>query len=212
MATLNLPFDGHWDEQECWRDPSGDTASLIADAPIISATEISRLRSGQQKFAEHIQGAIRPMLLTIDLWMAIEDDRIIASFCRGRLLMLIDPQADWTSESRMSIPVPTSLQRRGKEHKLRLDPTGGHGNCDPKLVALVVRAQAAREQLAALDMAAPRDLRRELARVARISYLAPDIVAAIVGGRQPISLRSRKLKRGELPLCWKAQREMLGFG
>ena len=195
---------------------SGDTASLIADAPIISATEISRLRAGQQKLAERIQGArtstIRPMLLTIDLRILIEDDRIIASFCRGKLLKLIDPKADWIGESRMSIPVPASLQRRGKEHKLRLDPTGGHGDRDPKLVALVVRAYAVREQLAALDMTAPRDLRRELARVARINYLAPDIVTAIVGGRQPASLRSRKLERGELPLCWKAQREMLVFG
>ena len=25
-------------------------------------------------------------------------------------------------------------------------------------------------------------------------------------------VRSRKLERGELPLSWKAQREMLGFG
>ena len=58
---------------------------------------------------------------------------------------------------------------------------------------------------------APRDLRRELTRVDRISYLAPDIVAAIVEGRQPGGLRSRKLERGELPFCWTAQRDMLGF-
>ena len=134
------------------------------------------------------------------------------SLCKDRFLKLIDPQADWNGvSSRMTIAVPASLQRRGQEHKLRLDPTGGHGDRDPKLVALVMRAHAAREQLAALNSTAPRDLRRELARVARIAYLAPDIVAAIVEGRQPSSLRSRKLERGELPLCWKTQREMLGF-
>ena len=195
---------------------SHDTASLIADAPIISATEISRLRSGQQKFVERVQGArnstVRPLLLALDLRIVIEDDRISATFCKERLLKLINPQANWNSvSSRMTIPVPASLQRRGQEHKLRLDPIGGHGDCDPKLVALVMRAHAAREQLAALDMTAPRHLRRELARVARISYLAPDIVAAIVEGRQPASLRSRKIERGALPLCWKTQREVLGF-
>jgi site-specific DNA recombinase len=152
------------------------------------------------------------MLLALDLRLVIEDDRIVASFCKERLLKLIDPQANWNSSSlRMTIPIPASLQRRGQEHKLRLDPTGEHGNLDPKLIALVMRGHAAREQLAALDMTAPRDLRRELARVARIAYLAPDIVAAIVEGRQAAGLRSRKLERGELPLCWKAQREMLGF-
>ena len=194
----------------------GDTALLIAEAPIISATEISRLRSGQQKLAERVQGAristLRPMLLALDLRIIIEDDHISGSFCKERFLMMIDPSADWNGvSSRMTIPVPASLQRRGQELKLRLDPTGGHSDRDPKLVALIIRAHAAREQLAALDMTTPRDLRRELARVARIAYLAPDIVAAIVEGRQPASLRSRKLERGELPRCWKAQREMLGF-
>ena len=173
-----------------------------------------RRRAGLRSFP--VQAArisiLRPMLLVIDLRIVIEDEHISASFCKGRFLKLIDPPADWNSESsRITISVPASLQRRGQEHKLRLDPTGGHSDRDPKLVALIIRAHAAREQLAALDMTAPRDLRRELARVARITYLAPDIVAAIVDGRQPSSLRSRTLERGELPLCWKAQREMLEF-
>ena len=195
---------------------SSDTTSLIADAPIISAKEISRLRSGQQKLATRVQGAristLRPMLLSLDLRIVVEDDRILASVCKDRFLKLVDPQTGWNGvSSRMTIPVPASLQRRGQEHKLRLDPTGGHSDRDPKLVSLVMRGHAAREQLATLDMTAPRELRRELARVARIAYLAPDIVAAIVEGRHPGSLRSRKLERGELPLCWKAQREMLGL-
>ncbi|MEG3155730.1 recombinase family protein [Sphingomonas sp. RB1R13] len=194
-----------------------DTASLIADSPIISATEITRLRSGQQKFAEVVRRArtstLRPMLLVLDLRIVIENDGISASLCKDQFLKLIDPQADWSSVSeRMTITVPASLQRRGQELKLRVDPVGGHDDRDPKLIALLIRAHAAREQLAALDMTAPRDLRRELVRVARIAYLAPDIVAAIVEGRQPGGLRSRKLERGDLPLCWKAQREMLGFG
>ena len=195
---------------------SGDTAALIAEAPIISAIEISRLRSGEKKFAEVVRRArtstLRPMLLALDLRIVIENNGILASLCKDRFLKLIDPQADWSSvSSRMTIPVPASLQRRGQEHKLRLDPAGGHDDRDPKLIALLIRAHAAREQLATLDMTAPRDLRRELARVARIAYLAPDIVTAIVEGRQPGCLRSRKLERGDLPLCWKTQREMFGF-
>lgn len=195
---------------------SSDTTSLIADAPIISAKDILRLRSDQQKLATRVQGAristLGPMLLALDLRIVVEEERILASVYKDRFFKLIDPQADWNSvSSRMTIPVPASLQRRGQEQKLRLEPAGGHSDRDPKLVALVIRAHAAREQLVAMDMTARRDLRRELARVARIAYLAPDIVAAIIEGRHPSSLRSRKLERGEIPLCWKAQREMLGF-
>ena len=53
---------------------------------------------------------------------------------------------------------------------------------------------------------------RHLERTARLAYLAPDIVRAIVDGRQPKSLSARTLARlGSLPLSWSEQREMLGF-
>jgi hypothetical protein len=46
----------------------------------------------------------------------------------------------------------------------------------------------------------------------RISFLAPDIVAAIVEGRQPPMLTRHKLARmTDLPLEWEAQRRALGF-
>lgn len=46
----------------------------------------------------------------------------------------------------------------------------------------------------------------------RISFLAPDIVAAILEGRQPVTLSRQKLARmTDLPLEWQAQRRMLGF-
>jgi hypothetical protein len=53
---------------------------------------------------------------------------------------------------------------------------------------------------------------RELRRVARFAFLAPDIVAAILEGRQPPSLAARQLARmPELPLDWAEQRRILGF-
>ena len=46
----------------------------------------------------------------------------------------------------------------------------------------------------------------------RISYLAPDIVTAILDGRQPMQLNRQRLARAtNLPVEWQAQREMLGF-
>ena len=110
---------------------SGDTSVLIAEASVISAIEISRLRSGQKRFAERVQQArtftLRPILLSLDLRIVIEDDRISASLCKERFRKLINPQADWSSVSaRMTFPVPASLQRRGQKHKLRVDPVGGH--------------------------------------------------------------------------------------
>ncbi len=54
--------------------------------------------------------------------------------------------------------------------------------------------------------------KRHLGQLLRISWLAPDIIAAIVNGNQPSTLTGRRLLRAaELPLDWKAQRTFLGF-
>lgn len=45
----------------------------------------------------------------------------------------------------------------------------------------------------------------------RLAWLAPDIVIAIVDGRQPIGLTANRLMANtRLPLEWKGQRELLG--
>ncbi len=49
-------------------------------------------------------------------------------------------------------------------------------------------------------------------RLLRLSYLAPDIVTAVVDGQQPPELTAEKLMRNtRLPLSWEAQRKRLGF-
>jgi hypothetical protein len=84
---------------------------------------------------------------------------------------------------------------------------------DPQLIALIVKAHDARRELAALGAGSSKDQRRELGRLARLSYLSPDIVSAILEGRQPESLTARQLIRNSgLPLGWNEQRQQLGFG
>ena len=50
------------------------------------------------------------------------------------------------------------------------------------------------------------------ARLIRLNYLAPDIVAAILGGKQPADLTANKLMADtRFPVDWRAQRAALGF-
>lgn len=45
-----------------------------------------------------------------------------------------------------------------------------------------------------------------------LAFLAPDIIEAILAGRQPIELTAKRLKRiGSLPMDWDSQRRVLGF-
>jgi len=49
-------------------------------------------------------------------------------------------------------------------------------------------------------------------RLVRLSYLAPDIIQAILDGRQPRGLTPDKLlAHSRLPLAWREQRTALGF-
>lgn len=55
--------------------------------------------------------------------------------------------------------------------------------------------------------------RKHLHRLVRISWLAPDIISAILDGRQPVQLTARHLTRcAEIPMDWEQQRTFLGFG
>ena len=52
----------------------------------------------------------------------------------------------------------------------------------------------------------------DVSRILPLALLAPDIVEAILSGRQPIDLTATRLKRiPNLPLAWAAQRQLLGF-
>ncbi|MET0250605.1 MAG: hypothetical protein ABW203_00340, partial [Novosphingobium sp.] len=89
---------------------------------------------------------------------------------------------------------------------------------DEKLVALVAEAHAARQlvlaspdqSIASIAAGASR-CRARLAQLLALSCFAPDIVTAIIEGRQPATLTARSLLSAELPLCWQEQRAVLGF-
>lgn len=52
-----------------------------------------------------------------------------------------------------------------------------------------------------------------MSRLIDLSFLAPDIIAAIANGTAPADLSSEKLQSIDaLPLGWASQRAVLGFG
>ena len=53
---------------------------------------------------------------------------------------------------------------------------------------------------------------RYIGRLIRLAFLAPDVLASIVQGRQPMSLTAEALtRRVELPLEWRTQKVVLDF-
>ena len=145
---------------------------------------------------------------------------------QARVPMLSEQAAGGGSEYareclELPLIIPISTARAGGEVRLLLPPSPGSssGRQDSSLIALVAKAWTARQALTSTpgisveESAAGMGLKLDYYRVlVRISFLAPDIVAAILDGRQPGTLTRIKLARmTELPFDWDAQRMMLGF-
>jgi hypothetical protein len=110
--------------------------------------------------------------------------------------------------------------RRGQANRL-LIPAGAKENPtnrDPHLIRLVTKAWAARRAVECSndhpDMIADtmKVDRSYFARLVHIGYLAPDILIAILQGRQPPALSRKVLARlPSLPVNWQDQRRLLSF-
>jgi hypothetical protein len=114
------------------------------------------------------------------------------------------------------IELPARLAHRGAELKLILlegvDPAR---EPDAVLVKLVALARAAQQALLSgkPDPLISHYSKRHLWQLLRISWLAPDIITAIVGGTQPATLTGRRLLRAtDIPLDWQSQRAYFEFG
>jgi hypothetical protein len=87
---------------------------------------------------------------------------------------------------------------------------------DEKLVALLTDAHAARKLVLAYPDLSLADLakqqgkcRKHLAKLVELSCLAPDILTAILSGKQPNSLTASRVRSVELPIAWDEQRALL---
>jgi len=119
------------------------------------------------------------------------------------------------------LTAPATLVRSGRQ--TRLVPPGtqttGVQPPDEKLVRLIANAHAARLAISNSDNQSIEAIANQqgftshyFAQLARLGGLAPDIVTAILEGRQPASVTRTRLARTKaLPLDWNEQRRMLGF-
>lgn len=123
----------------------------------------------------------------------------------------------------ITVRVPISIRKRGGR-KLVLAPDGTTDTwaapsrrIDNAMVKAVARAFRWREQLengthaTVAEIAAAEKINESyVGRVLRLTLLAPDIVEAIVDGRQPAGLQLEDLLR-RLPVEWQPQRGTFGL-
>ena len=121
----------------------------------------------------------------------------------------------------LTIRIPMRLQRRGGR-KLIMTPEGSAAPApkprrDETLVKALVRAHRWRRRIESGQAKSITDLAEQegvtdayVCRLLPLTCLAPDIVEAILDGRQPKGLRLAEML-GNGPLAWNAQKEAWGF-
>lgn len=122
----------------------------------------------------------------------------------------------------LTLTCPAAKVRKGHQLRLIIPGPAERGippsQRDEKLVALLAEAYAARtlllanpdKSLVAIASTSGK-CRTRLARLLPVSCLAPDIVTAIIEGRQPAGLNAKAFLASDIPVVWSEQRTTLGF-
>ena len=119
----------------------------------------------------------------------------------------------------MVLDLPISIRRRGVESKIILPGTSMATFHDRGLINLIADVRRWFERIVSGEVATVREISREVkidegdvSRFLPLAFLAPDIVEAILDGKQPPELTAEKLKRlRSMPKSWEEQHRTLGF-
>jgi len=192
------------DTKSAWRVPAGDLERAVVSCVETSLTrraaELGRPLEEPMALDKCSVPEQRRVLLENDVRVQLKSSEIIVHTGHE----VDDP-----------IQLPADLARRGNQLKLVVGSTeDASASPDPVLLKLVTHAALAqRGALAGVeDPMVSNYSKRHLWQLLRVSWLAPDILAAITEGRQPPTLTGRRLLRAaDVPLSWDEQRRYFGF-
>jgi site-specific DNA recombinase len=172
---------------------------------------------------------VRKFMLSIVARIQVHADRIeifLNPICLarwfGRTDGHVEPIAATRSNiegPRVTLTIPARLKRVGKEMKILIENGSDSASPNTSLVRVLVRAHMIRDRFLADKSLTLDEIAKSVdivpsyvTRLFRLTLLAPDIVSAILAGKQPPELNARKLLDDtRLPLDWNEQRRSLGF-
>ncbi|MCH8863369.1 MAG: recombinase family protein, partial [Proteobacteria bacterium] len=120
----------------------------------------------------------------------------------------------------ITIHLPVSFRRSAQGEKLIIAAGDAPAfNPDPRLIKAIALGHKWFREMRNGSAASLRQLaehhgvdRSDTGRILRLAFLAPDIVEAILQGRQPRDLTYKRLMRlSNIPVSWAEQRKFLGF-
>ncbi len=241
-VSASLLADDRTQPQKGMRVPAGDTEGLVLDRLRLffsSRTEVGDALAPLDLDACMLDVALRNAFQLSQRWLAlpsielaslvreivervtVTSDRIDIHMSRAKIAAALGAQAlgQRPGLAPVVLSIEAKLRRAGKGKRIVIE-NGAEAEVNTGLVALISEAFMIRNQL----LSGPDDsieamierlgiARGRLSSLVRLSYLAPDIVRAVLEGRQPIELTPTRLLQmsKSLPHDWKEQRPFLGF-
>jgi len=228
--------------REGMRVPAGDVEGLVIDrlrAFFSSTTDVVDALAPLDLDAHNLELALRCASKLSERWLAmpsietkslVQDiveavtaaaDRIEIRLSRAKIAAALRAEAEIEPLYRdpLILSIEARLRRSGKGKRLIIE-NGAEVGANAGLAGLIAEAFRIRSQLlSGSDDSIEAMIERlgmdkgRIASLFRLSYLAPDIVRALLEGRQPIELTPTRLRRlsKDLPHDWREQRRFLGF-
>jgi site-specific DNA recombinase len=172
----------------------------------------------------------RAILMALLSRVDVGSDRVEIRIRRGRLVELLASQAtnqplergkpDHHPADVLTLTVMARLQRVGREMRMLVESTEDQTAADPGLLRIIARAHDMQGRLMrntdlTLHVIASQEgvTAGYVSRLLRLPSLAPDIITAIINGKNPPQLTAKKLMRLalQIPVDWTEQRKLLGF-
>ena len=191
---------------------------------------ISRGRQIAEELPTMAPDQTRAILMALLVRVDLKPDRVEIQVRRRSLVELLHARStgssiqlgpsDAESEDILMLKVKARLQRVGREMRMLVENAHDQPLADPGLLKIIARAhdiQVRLMQSTDLPLHAFASQERVtpgyISRLVRLPLLAPDIVTAIVNGKNPPQLTAKKLMRLalQIPIDWSEQRKLLGF-
>lgn len=175
---------------------------------------------GIEDFRTFLRSSIARVQVHADrIDLTLDQDRVCRWLDETEQTERIEKAQSETNRQVITLSIPARLKRTGKEMRIIVDDGSEPGTPDTGLVRLIVRANTIRDRLLADKSLTFDDIAKSegvvpsyATRLFRLTVLAPDIVSAILTGKQPLELTGRRLMDDtRLPLDWSEQRRRLGF-
>ncbi|MGA7384089.1 MAG: recombinase family protein, partial [Methylocella sp.] len=241
-VSASLLAGDHPQAQKGMRVPAGDIEALVLDrlrAFFSSRTDIGDALTPLDLEARAFDAALRNAFTLSKRWLAmppVEMKSLVLDIVE-RVTIAVNRIDIWLNRAKIAAaleagegsqrpdidPITLSIQaklpRAGKGKRLVI-ANGAEAEVKAGLVELIKDAFTIRIQLLSgsddsIEAMSGRlgTNKCRLTSLIRLSYLAPDIVRALLEGRQPIELAPTRLLRlsKDLPHDWSEQRHVLGF-